>query len=659
MAEGDGSTFRLHGNHDNHFTCIFCKNTSDCHLLLPCLHTACAGCLCEFLGSSISANAIFSCPACEFKIQIPKDGIAGFKQLGSLHDDIESPYCSESSNERQQEKGNTEDNSQSLTNDIVLENNVGFSDSPRASDNVDRSQQLNENANNNAPADKALSRRQHSKSSSNICCPHVLTNIHSCVYCTSCDMILCDSCCGNAHDEHNCTDLSQTAKQKKEYINELLTHLETKMSLYDDETEQIDNFCEHLYNTKEQMKAAIQNRADHLCSVIQTRKQTLMDELETVCSANIQFYEKSRQRAKKECRIIGDSLDFAKSTIKCDVGGAGDVQLLNIYSDMISRLLHLIHQAKSDLHLVKMFNIRLDVPEKRREESHLEKLFGSLVQGNINCTDVECVASFNIDLTWPVSLAITKTQDIVVVGKMGAFEASGRIMFYSRQGRLLHCQELESNRLPYDVICLQDGTILMSDNWGQLSTYTANGSVICTRQDMFKGIGRLAVTNKNEILVTSSEQHCVLKYTNDGNLLASLPENKSSGSVNLQEPHYVATNDNGNIIVSDFKQNCIFIFDSAGSLLLRYGQENSLQAQLKCLFALCCDPFSNMLVADFPNDQIYLVSPSGQFLGCLLTKKNGISCPNFVTLDRAGHLFVGQYGGEILVFRYLSCMKHA
>ena len=661
MAESGGLTFGLQ---NCHLSCIFCKNASDCHVLLPCLHTACPECLREFLEPNSSAKSIFSCPVCEFKIQVPKEGISGFKRLRTPVKTVVETHCTELSNEVHKEKNYT-DSDNNLNpkplSDIKrdkVDGDVSNVNGPNGTHQQLKTK-LNENVNNNACVDKCkLFDGQHLLEPSNICCPHILDDTRTCIYCTSCDMIMCDTCCDDAHKDHNCADLSQTAKQKKEYINELLTRLETKMSLYDDEMEQIDTFCEHLCKTKEQMKAAIQNRADHLCSMIQVRKQTLTDELEAFCSSNTQYYETNRRHAKKERAIICDSLDFAKGTVRCDVGSAGDVQLLNIYNAMTSRLLHLIHQAESELHAVDMFNIRLDALEKGREDLHLEKLFGSLVQGNINCADVERVASFNIDLTWPVSLAITKSQDFVVVGKMGAFEANGQIMFYNRQGRLLHHKEL-CNRLPYDVVCLQDGTIMMSDTWGQLSTYTADGTVVSTMRDMFKGTGRLAVTNDNEILVTSSEQHCVLKYTKDGELLTSLPNEESSGDMVLQEPHYVATNSNGNVIVSDFKQNCIFIFDSAGTLLLRCSEENSTQTQLKSLFALCCDPFNNMLVADFPNDQVYLVSPFGQFLGCLLTKKNGISCPNFVTLDHAGHLFVGQYGGEILVFRYLSCMKHA
>ena len=663
MAKCSGLTFGLH---NCNLSCIFCKNASDCRVLLPCLHTACPKCLREFLEPNSSAKSLFSCPVCELKIQVPKEGISGFKQLRNpVQADIETHCSTEFSNEVHTEINDTDsDNVNNLQVLSDLHNKVDVDVSNNHNANGTHQQlktNLNENANNNgcADKDKLLDGQLLLKPSSDICCPHILDDTRTCIYCTSCDMIMCDSCRDDAHSDHKCADMSQTAKHKKEYINELLTRLETKMSLYDDEMEQIDTFCEHLCKTKEQMKAAIQNRADHLCSMIQVRKQTLTDELETFCSSNTQYYETNRRHAKKERAIICDSLDFAKRTVKCDSGSAGDVQLLNIYSEMTSRLLHLIHQAESELHAVDMFNIRLDALEKGREDLHLEKLFGSLVHGNINCADVERVASFNIDLTWPVSLAITRSQDFVVVGKMGAFEANGQIMFYNRQGRLLYRKELECNRLPYDVVCLQDGTIVMSDTWGQLSTYTADGTVVSTMRDMFKGTGRLAVTNDNEILVTSSEQHCVLKYTKDGELLTSLPNEESRGNMVLQEPHYVATNNNGNVIVSDFKQNCIFIFDSAGTLLLRCSEENSTQTQLKSLFALCCDPFNNMLVADFPNDQVYLVSPFGQFLGCLLTKKNGISCPNFVTLDHAGHLFVGQYGGEILVFRYLSCMKHA
>jgi len=74
--------------------------------------------------------------------------------------------------------------------------------------------------------------------------------------------------------------------------------------------------------------------------------------------------------------------------------------------------------------------------------------------------------------------------------------------------------------------------------------------------------------------------------------------------------------------------------------------------------AVCTDAFDNVLVSDFLANSVHLVSRGGQHLGRLLTQSHGIACPNFLSIDHDGHLYVGQYGGDVLVFRYLSYVKH-
>ena len=73
---------------------------------------------------------------------------------------------------------------------------------------------------------------------------------------------------------------------------------------------------------------------------------------------------------------------------------------------------------------------------------------------------------------------------------------------------------------------------------------------------------------------------------------------------------------------------------------------------------MCCDAFDNVLVADFVGNGVHLISRTGLHLGRLLNKTHGVACPNFLTLDQDGRLYVGQYGGDVLVFRYLSYIKH-
>lgn len=124
-------------------------------------------------------------------------------------------------------------------------------------------------------------------------------------------------------------------------------------------------------------------------------------------------------------------------------------------------------------------------------------------------------------------------------------------------------------------------------------------------------------------------------------------------------PHCIASNQNNDVIIADHQAGAVFVFDSKGDIQFKFGGNDGDGAILKCPSDVCSDPFNNILVADFTGDRVVIISKTGEFLGYLLTKENGISCPNFITLDHEGHLFVGQYGGDIHVFRYLGCIKNA
>jgi hypothetical protein len=209
----------------------------------------------------------------------------------------------------------------------------------------------------------------------------------------------------------------------------------------------------------------------------------------------------------------------------------------------------------------------------------------------------------------------------------------------------------------------------------------------------------MAVVDGNDetVLVTSALDRCVHRYrTVDGQHVATfmLQWNDPETTASPLEPTTITTNLSGQIIVTVSDSPTIYFFDSQGKPLHVCRQlvgdlpqdkytsgvvssqpvKNSIadvathstgvlpDAVPKINFllsAVCCDPFDNILVADFMANCIHFVSPAGQYLGRLLTKADGIACPNCISLDQDGRLYVGQYGGDMLVFQYLSCVKHA
>ena len=690
--------------------CILCSENSAFKLILPCLHVVCNDCLHTFLGCNNTPHFIFSCPECDLKIQIPKEGVSAFKRCIPQLDLALPPGPGVGDG---QENGNIQLNGNGSINCCPLNTDgnayilsqITDTDTVRKFNNdvnnvvkggtvvgdcvgtpgngTDGNSYRNSNPNSdeihtsntkykhdvsvakltNVENVNKVCQASDNKSSignriafsvTESCCPHVLSKHHTPVrdvdfYCAQCDTIICEDCVADSHADHKCTEMSQTIKNKKEYLNELLAQVKANSSKCDDYLDHIKKFRLHLDATKEKLHIQIQERAKNLCTMIENRKTILLAELDSICHVNTDKYTEQENVINNRLCKFNDACQFASDVIK----NSSNIEFINLHNEMTSRLLNLVHQAQTSTEQLQLLNLRIAIPEKDKEESHLDRLFGGLMQGNINFTDTELVTSFDIELNWPMGLQVTRNQDYVIVGKDGAFESSGRVLFYNRQAQLQMSHKLEEKQLPCDVMCLDDGAVLVSDNRGQITKYSPKGIVLTTWQNMFKGIGRMTSCGHNDFLVTSSEDRCIFKYNSDAQLLSTVPS--PDCRVKLQEPHYVATNENNDIIVSDFKLNAIFVFDVNGDFIMEYGND---EAPMKCLSALCCDPFNNMLVADFPNDQVSLVSKSGQFLGYLLTKENGIACPNFVSLDHDGHLFVGQYGGEIKVFRYLSYVKN-
>ena len=65
----------------------------------------------------------------------------------------------------------------------------------------------------------------------------------------------------------------------------------------------------------------------------------------------------------------------------------------------------------------------------------------------------------------------------------------------------------------------------------------------------------------------------------------------------IEHPHYITTSEQGDVIVSDFKQNAVHVFDSRGKLTFKYSGNGTEGGQLKCPSDVCCDTFGNILVA--------------------------------------------------------------
>lgn len=300
--------------------------------------------------------------------------------------------------------------------------------------------------------------------------------------------------------------------------------------------------------------------------------------------------------------------------------------------------------------------------------------------------------TFNTELQWPTAfVSSVSPRCSVLAGKTGAFADSGRLIFYDRLGSCVNSLVLRQGCLPIDLVTTGQGHILASDVSGYVSKYAASdGRLVAEWSEKFHGSsgGRMVVVPASSLnsadvfLVTSAHDDLVHCYNADDGMLVSEfhlafgktppedgnPTTSGKSVAAKYEITSLALNSTHQLVVSVSNDAGIYVFDSRDGRLIRClgcggdpateCDQRKMKVTKSLHSGLCCDPFDNILVSDFVSNCVHLISHTGQYIGRILTEKDGISCPNFVALDPDGRLYVGQYGGEVLVFQYLSFNKN-
>ena len=200
----------------------------------------------------------------------------------------------------------------------------------------------------------------------------------------------------------------------------------------------------------------------------------------------------------------------------------------------------------------------------------------------------------------------------------------------------------------------------------------------------------VAVNERNEIAVTDSDNNRVQIFSSDGTYL------RSFGSGGDQEgefdyPTGIAYLNNGNIVVADSGNHRLQIFTGQGEYLTQIGGKGNLDHEFNYPWGLSVDRDGDIIVADSNNKLIKIFTPSGQFLrkfggedllidplhciqkdqyfivsddddhsikvfntdGDLLYKFGNkgkgdgeFNNPRFLSVDKAGHLMVCDYGNN-------------
>ena len=173
---------------------------------------------------------------------------------------------------------------------------------------------------------------------------------------------------------------------------------------------------------------------------------------------------------------------------------------------------------------------------------------------------------------------------------------------------------------PADVTFLNDDEILVADECNhriqQFNVQTGN-FVKCFGK---KGTGDGELKNPVSVCIRSEGNFVVVAdcfnsrvqvLTVDGEPVLKFGD---SGSERLDHPIGCVCREN-KFIVTDYRNNCVKVFDGSGKFLYKFGEKGNADGQFIQPWGLCIDKYGNVLVCDWCNHRIQQFTLEGTFTG--------------------------------------------
>ncbi|XP_019616499.1 PREDICTED: tripartite motif-containing protein 3-like [Branchiostoma belcheri] len=146
-------------------------------------------------------------------------------------------------------------------------------------------------------------------------------------------------------------------------------------------------------------------------------------------------------------------------------------------------------------------------------------------------------------------------------------------------------------------------------------------------------------TRRNHILITQTtgdrdNRQCEVQvFRPDGTLVRTVGQQQG-----MKYPVHITVDRDGNILVSDCENHCVYVYNEDGQFLFQFGGKGSGDGQLKHPQGICTDGQGNIIVADYGNHRVEMFDKTGKFL---FFKATGMkSEPRAVAMTLHGQLVI-------------------
>ncbi|XP_019642208.1 PREDICTED: tripartite motif-containing protein 3-like [Branchiostoma belcheri] len=558
-------------------SCSICLELFTRPKVLPCQHTFCQDCLQDHAGR----GGTFQCPNCRRQVRLPPQGVAG---LPDNH--LVTSLC------------------ERLQNQATLSGET----------------------------------RQQPQSG-NRCSFHPSEEVR--LYCKQCNMPVCNECLDEIHSGHRTIlTLKKASEERKAPVQALIVEGRTILETY----------CTSLRRLREREKALDEKKQEADSSIIQDFEREVQKATKKKDHLLIQEGEKYKENKK--------ALQEERDRVLADV---------NELSAACDRAEHKLQQGGFEF--LSQQTALTEVVGKYREKAAPTPVqtqptyTTAFTLGTVAWLLLLAALLFYNPLYWPVPKTITfggrgtgtgqlKFPSGVVVSDEGdifvADRLNQRIQVFTLQGTFFRqfptVVSGEQKMDPTDVAIDGEGNLWVvgTTETGELAVrYTKQGRVLrkldLQKTGQLRGVA--VDTRRNHILITQSTgdwpEHLhgtIQVFRPYGTLVRTVGQQQG-----MKYPRYITVDKEGRILVSDWDNDCVYVYNEDGQFLFKFGGLGSDEGQLISPRGICTDRTGNIFVADSFNKRVEMFDKTGKFLKHIATD---MTKPHAVAMATQGQLVV-------------------
>uniref|UniRef100_A0A665V901 RING-type E3 ubiquitin transferase n=1 Tax=Echeneis naucrates TaxID=173247 RepID=A0A665V901_ECHNA len=164
----------------------------------------------------------------------------------------------------------------------------------------------------------------------------------------------------------------------------------------------------------------------------------------------------------------------------------------------------------------------------------------------------------------------------------------------------------------------------------------------------------VAVDKNGHIITVDNKACCVFIFQSNGKLVTKFG-GRGTSDRQFAGPHFVAVNNKNEIIVTDFHNHSVKVYSADGEFLFKFGSHGEGNGQFNAPTGVAVDSNGNIIVADWGNSRIQVFDSTGSFLSYINTSADPLYGPQGLALTSDGHVAVADSGNHCFkVYRYLQ-----